>query len=133
MAGPALTEQEILTGTTNNEIVQSVPNQEEELIENVVPHVQQMEPGFQKEDATSHASRPISESRELRQVGAERVGAGEPLTNMVESMTDFVEKTGGNVMTDARGGGLMDYGQSVPGKRGWALLKERLGRLLPRK
>lgn len=56
-------------------VVQFVPKQEEDWIEEVVGHTQQIEPAFQKEHATPRANKPIPKSKDLEQVGAQIVGA----------------------------------------------------------
>lgn len=130
MAGPALTEQEISTGTTNEAV--HLPSEEKKWTSSVAQDAEKAAGHpFTPEQATPPAAQPIPTSKSGTQIQP-GVNA-EPFIDTAD-VADFVGKTGGHVMGSVRGEeGLLAHGETSPGHRGIFKLKERLGKLFRRK
>lgn len=109
-------------------VVQFVPRHRQDLIRNVVQETQQIDPTFTEEQAIPVSSHPIPDTKELRDVKAERVGA-EPIIDIAD-VTDIMGKTAGHVVKSVGGEEeLLTHAETASGPKVISFVKERRRRM----
>lgn len=111
--------------TGENTKIVHLPTQEAKWRKRVVQHVQDSQkvgPSFTAREATPHAAQPIPNSKALKEVGAERVGAEPELPISMADMKHHLETAGTLFSGDE---GPLAHARTVSGKKAVLSMRKR--------